>query len=245
MNIQYTDLQFNQAKAIDLLPLRCEQCNTTFYVMKKRIKGVLNGTVKSPHLFCSTSCSSKWRCANLHHPTKGKANQMVNGIKKCPRCKQQLPVCEFSKQSRSIDGYSPYCKTCYKEYRQKYDKKPQYKLRQTEYARNRRATDPLYNIRHNLARRINALLHGKTKSQSTLDLLGCTLLELKVHLESKFTTDMSWDNYGMHGWHVDHIVPCYAFDLNDPVEQKQCCHFSNLQPLWAKDNISKSDKWLV
>ena len=53
---------------------------------------------------------------------------------------------------------------------------------------------------------------------------------------------MSWENYGIHGWHIDHIIPCDFFNLQDPVEQYMCFRWQNLQPLWAKDNLKKSNK---
>lgn len=53
---------------------------------------------------------------------------------------------------------------------------------------------------------------------------------------------MSWDNYGLTGWHIDHIIPCYNFDLTNPVEQALCFHYSNLQPLWAEKNLSKNKR---
>jgi hypothetical protein len=53
---------------------------------------------------------------------------------------------------------------------------------------------------------------------------------------------MTWQNYGYYGWHIDHIKPCASFDLRKPSEQRKCFHYSNLQPLWAKDNLQKSDK---
>jgi len=73
-----------------------------------------------------------------------------------------------------------------------------------------------------------------------MDLIGCTPLELKTHLERKFTEGMSWDNYGK--WHIDHIIPCAAFDLTDPVQQRQCFHYSNLQPMWATANFKKGKR---
>jgi hypothetical protein len=54
---------------------------------------------------------------------------------------------------------------------------------------------------------------------------------------------MTWDNYGKYGWHLDHIKPCSSFNLKDPEQQLQCFHWSNQQPLWAKDNLSKGAKW--
>ena len=75
------------------------------------------------------------------------------------------------------------------------------------------------------------------KSASTMELVSCSIDKLKQHLESKFTDGMNWDNYGE--WHVDHIKPCASFDLSDPDQQRQCFHYTNLQPLWEKDNLKK------
>jgi hypothetical protein len=97
--------------------------------------------------------------------------------------------------------------------------------------------------------RLRTLIHvslkgrGK-KSDSTLSLTGCTIQELKAHLESLFQPGMTWENHSRDGWHIDHKIPCAAFDLADPEEQKRCFHYTNLQPLWAMDNIMKSDKIL-
>jgi hypothetical protein len=63
--------------------------------------------------------------------------------------------------------------------------------------------------------------------------------DFKIYLESKFEPGMSWGNYGYRGWHVDHIVPCALFDLSKPAHVRRCFHFSNLQPLWAQDNLRK------
>ena len=64
---------------------------------------------------------------------------------------------------------------------------------------------------------------------------------MRPWLEAQFLPGMTWDNHGE--WHIDHIRPCASFDFSDPQQQKECSHYSNLQPLWAKDNLSKSDKW--
>lgn len=80
------------------------------------------------------------------------------------------------------------------------------------------------------------------KSITTLDLVGCSVFELKVYLESLFKKGMTWDNHGTHGWHIDHIKPCASFDLSDPEQQKLCFHYTNLQPLWWHENLSKGDK---
>tara|TARA_R110000751_G_scaffold131998_3_gene234420 strand:- start:438 stop:656 length:219 start_codon:yes stop_codon:yes gene_type:complete len=70
-----------------------------------------------------------------------------------------------------------------------------------------------------------------------------------MHLEDQFQDGMSWENYGrpngdyLEGWHIDHIKPCALFNLEDASQQKECFHYTNLQPLWAEDNLSKGDKY--
>lgn len=78
----------------------------------------------------------------------------------------------------------------------------------------------------------------KRKSRS-VELLGCSVEHLKHHLESLFTKGMSWDNYGVKGWHIDHIIPCSAFDMTDENQQKICFHYRNLRPMWARQNLVK------
>ena len=81
---------------------------------------------------------------------------------------------------------------------------------------------------------------GGEKAEKTMELLGCSVQHVRDHLESQFTEGMTWETQGE--WHVDHIRPCASFDLEDPEEQKRCFHWTNLQPLWAQDNIRKGAK---
>ena len=81
------------------------------------------------------------------------------------------------------------------------------------------------------------------KAYKTAELLGCTLPEFKDWIAGQFSEGMSWENYGLTTWHIDHIRPCASFDLTDPAQQRECFHYTNQQPLWAKDNLRKSDKW--
>jgi hypothetical protein len=85
------------------------------------------------------------------------------------------------------------------------------------------------------------IANGGRKAAKTEELLGCTVAEARAHLEAQFLPGMTWDNHGE--WHIDHIRPCASFDFSDSQQQKECSHYTNLQPLWAKDNLSKSDKW--
>jgi hypothetical protein len=85
-------------------------------------------------------------------------------------------------------------------------------------------------------------LANQNKTGSAIDELGCSVDQLKRYLESKFQPGMTWDNWTRDGWHIDHIKPLSSFDLTDPGQFKVACHYTNLQPLWAKDNLVKSNK---
>jgi hypothetical protein len=80
------------------------------------------------------------------------------------------------------------------------------------------------------------------KQHKTFELLGCSKKEFIDYFESKFTEGMTWDKIGKE-IHIDHIRPCCSFNLKDEEEQKKCFHYTNLQPLWAKDNLSKGNKY--
>ena len=82
-----------------------------------------------------------------------------------------------------------------------------------------------------------------------MELLGCTINKYKKYLESKFYPNptngeqMTWENYGLHGWHIDHIRPCASFDLTNEKEQLECFNFKNTQPMWAEENRQKWASW--
>jgi hypothetical protein len=111
---------------------------------------------------------------------------------------------------------------------------------QNKYYKKKIKIDPNYKLIKNMRTRIWFALKRKYKSKSTIKLLGCSVKECWQHLKSKFQPGMTKENYGQ--WHVDHIIPCASFDLKCPVQQMACFHYTNLQPLWAADNIRKKDK---
>lgn len=84
-----------------------------------------------------------------------------------------------------------------------------------------------------------ALKKGGTQSAATLELIGCTIPELRQHLEKHFLLGMSWENMGT--WEIDHITPLALFDLRDPQQQRLAFNFHNQCPLWKPDNRAKSD----
>lgn len=108
------------------------------------------------------------------------------------------------------------------------------------YAANRCRNDPEYKLRRMLRSRLNAALSGRFKSGSAIDDLGCSVAELRVWLEGMFQPGMTWDNHGE--WHIDHIVPLATFNLTDRTQLLIACNYRNLQPLWAKANLSKGRK---
>jgi hypothetical protein len=109
-----------------------------------------------------------------------------------------------------------------------------------EYQNNKYKNDITRRISTNIRSRLNKALKKSFKKYSTIKNLGCSAEYLKTYLESKFKKDMSWGNYGQ--WHIDHIIPLSSFNLLEEQQFKIACHYTNLQPLWAKENLSKGNK---
>lgn len=141
------------------------------------------------------------------------------------------------------------------EYRRNYNRKNKEKIKEWNkicqkkyYAKNkdiicsklraRRSNDPLFKLSSLYRNRIRKFLIKIGKVNRKNDLLGCDWLFLKKHLEKQFIEGMSWENHGK--WHIDHIKPLsLAKNMED---MKKLCHYTNLQPLWATDNIKKGNK---
>lgn len=116
-----------------------------------------------------------------------------------------------------------------------------YKKYQREYTKNKRATDPHYKILHRLRNRLLIAIK-KDKGSKTIsfqELVGCDIKTLKNHIQSKFIEGMNWEKFINGEIVLDHILPCCSFDLIKIEEQKKCFHYTNLQPLWKKDNLNK------
>lgn len=116
---------------------------------------------------------------------------------------------------------------------------------QNDYQVRRAKTDIGFRIKKACRLRIWKTLKrcGQLKTQQTEQLIGCSITHLLNHIQIQFQPGMTWDNYGE--WHIDHIKPCAAYDLSDPLHQRLCFHYTNLQPLWAADNLRKSDHLLM
>lgn len=184
-----------------------------------------------------------------------KPHVFVNGIemKNCPKCLENKELHLFAKDKSRRDGLYPHCRSCdkarhdpavyvakNKEWREAH--KEHSRVYKREYLANRRATDVLFKLKELLRSRLRNALEGKKKSDRAMNLVGCSAEDLKSHLESTFQEGMTWDNQG--DWHIDHILPCVAFDLEDPMEQQACFHYRNLQALWKVDNSKKGSRYI-
>jgi hypothetical protein len=105
----------------------------------------------------------------------------------------------------------------------------------------RRYLNPHNRVAGNVRRKIGKLLKGISKPDRSEGLLGCSFEEFARYISAMFKPGMTMENYGRK-WHIDHIMPCSAFDLTREDHVRQCFHFTNLRPLWAKANLRKGSK---
>lgn len=118
---------------------------------------------------------------------------------------------------------------------------------QAQWRSRRRIIDQSFRVFGVLKTRMHRLLRGAVKKSASAEaMIGCSRQDLIKYIESKWLIGMNWGNWGLASrsrktWHIDHIRPCASFDLSIPAHQMECFHFTNLQPLWAEDNIRKSD----
>jgi len=119
--------------------------------------------------------------------------------------------------------------------------KPEYRAKQLKKQRSYRSK-PQGRIADGLRTPLRQALKSNQKTGSAIEDLGCSIDELIIHLESLWQEGMNWNNYGFYGWHIDHKIPLNSFDLTDREQFLKACHYTNLQPLWMEDNLSKQDK---
>jgi len=175
---------------------------------------------------------------------------------KCYRLKNKNKKTEYDKQyyqknrEKKIEYQHIYCKNNKEKISarvKKYQKENRESL--NLYFVKRKKEDTNFKLACNLRNRLYAVLKGKTKKGSAIGDLGCTVSDLKIYLESKFychpTTGemMTWENYGKL-WHIDHIKPLSSFDLTNREQLLEACNYTNLQPLWAEENLKKGSKIL-
>lgn len=179
----------------------------------------------------------------------------------CHNCNKEKEIIEFHKDKTQKNGFKTACREC-RSFQAKIKRfknntlKQKIKLQKsdieilqiknkkriynTNYQRERYNKDSIYKIKNNLRSRFKMALKS-TRGGSAIRDLDCSIPELKQWLEQQFKEGMTWGNHGE--WHIDHIIPMSKFDLSDPKQVKKACHWFNLQPLWAEENLKKSDKY--
>ena len=179
-------------------------------------------------------------------------------MKKCSLCQINKPLDEFSRHKGKKDGRSSKCLICLRQVSKVFREKnknnekdrvykflknnPEYrKIYMRDYNKKKRSHDSLFKLIHNIRVRIKKFLKSENiiKKNKTFDIIGCNPDFLKNHIESKFTNGMSWDKIGIE-IHIDHIIPLSSAKNEDEIYK--LCHYTNLQPLWAKDNLKKGNK---
>jgi hypothetical protein len=155
-------------------------------------------------------------------------------MKTCTQCNETKPYTEFHKDRRAQGGLVAKCKSCKASYRASYYSQNRDRLiaYQNEYFANRYESDPAFAVVHCLRSRLRNVIDRR--SRTSRELVGCSVEKLMAWLELHFDEGMTWENHGE--WHIDHIRPIASFD--DP-EDPECWNWTNLQPLWATDNLRK------
>ena len=266
----YNKLHSNKEKSVRTIVLRkkgtedytkyysLQECCDNLNIHKSNLHKMLNGKLKSTGGYegyygdietIKPKIEKKWDDVKIEKgynkkiiSSKRTKHEIIDDIegKKCCRCKLWKPLINYNNSKNSWDGLRNDCQDCLVIYRKKNRKKiTQHYL---EYERNRKKIDPEFKLIKTLRSRLNSAIKVKNASKfdNTLNLTGCSLTFLKGYLEAKFVPGMTWDNHGK--WHIDHIKPCCSFNMLDEEEQKKCFHYTNLQPLWAVNNLSKSGK---
>lgn len=199
-----------------------------------------NGGLSSTELSQKYGVSSETilralRFVNILRRPSNNARPKIKDRKQCTCCGNSYPnnATYFKKKGKTYVNGDPKlrseCRFCNrKKYR--------------DYTRNRKNKDPDFKLRKSLSSRMRRALSQQYshKAKQTMELIGCTVADLKKYLEIRFEPGMSWNNYGSRGWTIDHIIPCASFDLTQPEEQKKCFHYTNLQPMWWLDNSKKN-----
>ena len=190
-------------------------------------------------------------CYKLHRWKRNPDVVFVSLIteKMCNTCNQVKHIEYFRTNAKSNDGYYHKCKDCWKPIEWNKEKQKQSERKYVENNKDkmrekwkRQGKQINRRIRDSLNHRISEMLQSQktTKANKTVHYVGCNVDFLKSWFEFLFDEDMSWANYGE--WHIDHVMPCGVFNLEEESDQLICFNWRNLRPCWKLDNIQKGDK---
>jgi hypothetical protein len=158
---------------------------------------------------------------------------------RCLTCEREYRVQASVREARRETDLAYYLATRERSLPQQAEKRktPEALARRRARRSWRYANDLQFRLERVLRARMSRVLRGAARCDGINELLGCTREFLVTYISMKFQPGMSWDNYGE--WHIDHIRPCSSFDLTGEDGQRECFNYTNLQPLWAFDNLSK------
>ena len=203
---------------------------------------------------CSNKQSMSYNQKNKGNLKKIKEKYVINNKEKVKESKQKWfdknPDYKKEHYNKNIDYILTKSRKYYKNNREKiieYNKNYIKTHKDTINKKNKIKydTDILYKLKLSMRGRLNSFLKTKQikKYNKTFNIIGCTPEYLKEHIEKQFIDNMCWNNHGLYGWHIDHIIPLSSAKTEE--EMFNLCHYTNLQPLWAEDNLRKNNKILV
>jgi len=235
---EYAPTQLEQHQYRPGFRLHCAQCGVEV-IFAGSVKGLdgapacrITDSYKERN-FCGKSCVDK------HYVKRADiAGRVKERYASDPEYREKILAVQRAQRSRP--DYRNKFRSYYRDWSARNsDSQREYRR---EYLNRRRKAEIAFRLKMALSHRVRQAIKHGYRSASTLELIGCSIDEVRAHLEAQFQPGMTWDNWTIHGWHIDHIRPCASFDLVDPEQQRGCFHYTNLQPLWASENCAKGDR---
>ena len=193
---------------------------------------------------------------NEFHSRKDSKDGLRNECKSCTRCRinkyrkknkektnswnRETYYRNIEKHKETKKNYRDRTKEDQKKRAKKYREHNKEKIK--NYTKNRKKHDIIFKLRCNVRSRVKNFLKSKNIRQDneTFKIVGCEPKKLKEHIEKQFKDGMCWENYGLNGWHIDHIIPLISAKTEEEIYK--LCHYTNLQPLWWYENLEKRNK---
>ncbi len=219
---------------------KCKNCVSTY---------VKNHTIKNKVKIAKQR--KEFREANKERLSKPEIYVILNN-KICTVCDIDKPIDEFNKCKRNKDAHRFECKICQSKKQKNYNQNnpeisKNYRIVNKDILNikknNKKKTDIQFKITCNLRTRLWGAIKNNFKSGSAVSDLGCTISDFKIYIEKQFKDGMTWENWGRDTWHLDHKNPLTNFDLTNREQLLMAVHYSNIQPLWANENLEKSSKY--
>lgn len=220
------------------IPLETKKCG----YCKKYVKIELFGKCSSRGDGLSGYCKPCKKKYDAKYQKNNKKKILKQRKKYREKNKEKLSAADKKYRNRNKEKISKKKKQYYLNNREYFIDK------NAKYSKKRYKSNINYKIASRLRGRLYKAINDNFKSGSAVKDLGCSIEELRQHLETLFyphpdtKKEMTWDNWKIDGWHIDHIIPLSFFDLTSREQLQKACHYTNLQPLWAEENLSKGAK---